>query len=119
VVTSQSQPEETGLGHGHFLRWASWRPDRHLNPQYAHLPDVERCTALIRHDLLPGDAEPGCVRRGYCEAAATLDGPVTMQLFPEQARWQVLCMEPLTLSPSLLCHCGDHGYIQGGRWEPC
>jgi hypothetical protein len=42
-----------------------------------------------------------------------------MQLFPEQARWQVLCMEPLTLSPSLLCHCGDHGYIQGGRWEPC
>lgn len=30
--------------------------------------------------------------------------------------WQIESWEPLTLSPSLLCHCGDHGFIRGGRW---
>lgn len=34
--------------------------------------------------------------------------------------WTVECLEPLTLSPSLLCTaCGSRGYIQGGRWVAC
>ena len=33
--------------------------------------------------------------------------------------WDVISLEPLTLSPSLLCRgCGHHGHIQNGRWEP-
>jgi len=33
--------------------------------------------------------------------------------------WQVLSMEPLTLSPSLLCRtCGNHGFIREGKWVP-
>jgi hypothetical protein len=32
--------------------------------------------------------------------------------------WVVNSLEPLDLSPSLLCPtCGDHGYITAGRWE--
>ena len=31
--------------------------------------------------------------------------------------WDVLNDDPLTLSPSLLCHCGDHGWIRDGKWE--
>ena len=45
-----------------------------------------------------------------------MDGPVTSQIFPAGARWQVQSTEPLTLSPSIPCHCGDHGFIRDGRW---
>jgi hypothetical protein len=32
-------------------------------------------------------------------------------------KWQVESWDPLTLSPSLLQRgCGDHGFIQGGKW---
>lgn len=33
--------------------------------------------------------------------------------------WEVLSLEPLTLSPSLLCTtCQHHGFIREGRWVP-
>lgn len=38
---------------------------------------------------------------------------------PADGKWQVASLEPLTLSPSLLCPCGVHGFIRAGRWEPC
>jgi len=38
---------------------------------------------------------------------------------PERSRWQLVNLEPLTLSPSLLCNlCTDHGFIREGRWVP-
>ena len=110
--------QEIPLGHGHWLRWASWSPDRDLNPQYAGLPDIEHCTAIIRHPLRDDDSHVMCGQRGYCEGAATIDGPVTRQLFSEQGLWRMESSDPLTLSPSLLCHCGDHGFIREGRWQP-
>jgi len=30
--------------------------------------------------------------------------------------WQLASKEPLTLSPSFLCHCGHHGFIRDGKW---
>ena len=31
--------------------------------------------------------------------------------------WDVVSLEPLTLSPSLLCTaCGHHGWIRNGQW---
>jgi hypothetical protein len=108
--------ERIDLGDGHSMTWAAWSPDRELNPQFADLPDVEHCTAIVRHDLRPDDDQPHCRERGFCEGAATADSPVTQKLFPAEARWQVESWEPLTLSPSILCHCGDHGYIRNGCW---
>lgn len=33
--------------------------------------------------------------------------------------WDVLSVNPLTLSPSLLCRaCGHHGFIREGKWVP-
>lgn len=33
--------------------------------------------------------------------------------------WELVSLEPLTLSPSLLCRvCGHHGFIRDGRWVP-
>ena len=30
--------------------------------------------------------------------------------------WMLESKEPLTLSPSFLCHCGHHGFIRSGKW---
>lgn len=36
-----------------------------------------------------------------------------------EPNWTVESLEPLTLSPSLLCRvCGCHGFIREGRWVP-
>lgn len=33
--------------------------------------------------------------------------------------WDLISVEPLTLSPSLLCRaCGHHGFIRQGKWVP-
>jgi hypothetical protein len=33
--------------------------------------------------------------------------------------WTVESIDPLTLSPSILCRtCGNHGFIQSGKWVP-
>lgn len=97
------------LGHGHTLRFYRWAPDRDLNPQYADLPDLERAGAIITHRLPDG---------GDCEGALAFDGEVARRVFPDRPRWIVESWEPLTLSPSVLCSCGDHGFVRSGRWEP-
>ncbi len=30
--------------------------------------------------------------------------------------WTLESMEPLTLSPSIRCGCGHHGWIKSGKW---
>lgn len=32
--------------------------------------------------------------------------------------WDLVSLDPLTVSPSLLCGCGAHGFIRDGRWLP-
>jgi len=56
-----------------------------------------------------------------CVGGVTFDGPVQRDLAARpgalnQAMWQVESWEPLTVSPSVLCSCGDHGFIREGRW---
>lgn len=31
---------------------------------------------------------------------------------------ELVSADPLTISPSLLCRCGDHGWLRDGRWIP-
>jgi hypothetical protein len=101
------------LGDGHRLTFHRWAPDRALNPQYDDLPDVERYGATIEHrHHVTGVQHTGGV---------TFDGPVQRAHAgrPEainRALWQVESWDPLTLSPSVLCDCGDHGYVRNGRW---
>lgn len=52
-----------------------------------------------------------------CIGWVPLDVPDNDYL-PAERKWQVEAWEPLTLSPSLLCGCGDHGYIRDGVWVP-
>ena len=95
------------LGDGHALRYSRWSPDRDLNPQYEGIPDVERYAAIVRHTSPSG--EP-------CMGGITFDGEVSRQIEPGKAVWTVESWDPPSFSPSLLCSCGDHGFIRQGRW---
>ena len=95
------------LGDDHAIQWVSWAPNRDLNPQYTDLPDVERYAADVRH--LNPQGQP-------CMGYITIESEVARRIGTGSPTWDVLSWDPLTLSPSLLCSCGDHGWIRGGRW---
>lgn len=101
---------EYDLGHGHRMRYARWAPDRALNPDRAHLPDVERYCAIIDHPRPDG--------AGECSGSITFAGPVQREIDPDRPTWDVVSWDPPTFTPSVLCRCGDHGFITGGRWVP-
>jgi hypothetical protein len=95
------------LGDGHSLQFTRFAPDRTLNPQYADLPDTDRLGAVITH-VKPDGTE--------CAGSMFFDCEQARRCWPDHPRWQVESWEPLTCSPSFLCHCGDHGFIRGGKW---
>lgn len=97
------------LGHDHELRFMAWKPDRELNPQYDGIPDVERFGASVMHLTPTGE---------QCMGSITFDGDVQRRIMPNSTFWQVTSWEPLTMTPSLLCQCGDHGFITDGKWVP-
>jgi hypothetical protein len=98
------------LGHQHVLRWTEWDPDVELNPQYAELPELEpgqHFGAIIGHRKPDGD---------WCEGVIIFDTPRARRFDHNRPRWQVHSWDPLTITPSVLCSCGDHGFITDGRW---
>jgi hypothetical protein len=101
------------LGDGHWLKFSRWAPDRTIESnatRFAGVPDEPRFGAMVPHLKADGS---------MCDGFITFDGDVQRRVHPGAAKWTVEQWEPLTLSPSLLCHCGDHGYIRGGRWVKC
>lgn len=34
----------------------------------------------------------------------------------EFGKWQLVSRDPLHTEPSILCSCGDHGWIRDGQW---
>lgn len=103
--------KELDLGLGVTLRYTSWTPDRDLNPQYAGIPDVDRYGALLEHPLASAET-------GRCMGSLTFRSEVALKLEPRVPMWTVESWDPLTISPSVLCACGFHGFIRGGRWVP-
>ena len=104
--------ERIDIGHGHFVEFVGWHPDRTLNPRYADLQDVDRWGVEVFH--------PSAKSRGdECFSFVTFDGEAQRQVAPHQPKWAVESLDPLTVSPSLLCGtCGDHGFIRAGKWVP-
>lgn len=95
------QEHALDLGDGHWLDWI------------VAGPDAPRIGAVIYH-LLPA-GQPDYLGNGMCASSCWFDVPGVP---PERLRWQVQgpIDEHLTMSPSLLCGCGDHGFIRDGRW---
>ena len=107
ATTSLDMTPDLDLGDDHWLTFTAWAPDRELNPQYADLPDDSKIGGIIRHKKPDGT---------MCEGSIWFDGPVPRRVFSKHPLWQVSNWEPLTCSPSFLCHCGDHGFIREGKW---
>ena len=66
----------------------------------------EVCLYLIKHE------HPG---KGECIAAA-VPLPRPCRAGDKEPWWTVESEEPLTLTPSIACECGLHGFIRDGRW---
>ncbi len=106
--------EPLDLGHGHTLIFFSWKPDRtiHANAiRYKDQPDIPLLGAQIIHTAPTGSE---------CRSGVYFDTPEIRKFFSTEHKppvlWQVSSWNPLTLSLSLLCHCGDHGFIREGKW---
>jgi hypothetical protein len=99
--------ETIDLGHEHTIRLAVWDPDMELNPSarkyQSELPLTS--SGIVQHTR---DGVP-------CEGVITFDSPIAREVFSGPF-WTVESWDPLTLSPSLLCACGDHGFIREGKW---
>lgn len=93
--------------------WLAWRPDRDIPSNaalYAGIADIDKCSLVLNHKTPQGEDHQGCI---------TIDTPETQKVFSAYPKWQVGSWEPLTLTPSVLCSCGWHGFITAGRWVSC
>lgn len=112
------KPGALDLGHGVFATPCVWRPDRTLNPQYADLPDDDLWGITVSHTHDDGTDCRGFVqfdrptRRILADRGALGAGEIA------RPTWTVESEDPLTISPSVLQHCGLHGFIRDGRWVP-
>jgi len=116
------RPADLDLGDGHELWFLEWDPDRDLNSQWKDLPPIapgEHCVAFIAHPAGPSaekwkETEVG---EGRCFSAIHFDIPRMRRAWQGVNLWAVTNWEPLTVWPSILCHCGDHGFITEGKWR--
>lgn len=97
-------PPPLDFGHGVLGRWIT--------------DDAGNRIGLLDSHPMPNPPVPG--RR--CMGSIYFDIPETRAAAPQHAAnyamWQLNSLEPLDVSPSLLCSCGHHGFIRSGRWVP-
>lgn len=64
-----------------------------------------------------GDERVGITEWHKTPSGVWCAGFVPFRSYDPEHGWDVLSMDPLTLSPSLLCRlCGSHGFIRDGLW---
>lgn len=111
---------EYDIGHEHYIHYFGWKPDdlpANRELYGTPLPCVERAGLLIRHRT-KDPASPYADAQGWCHGAIHFDIPEMFLMRDKGPWWKVESLEPLTLSPSLRCRCGDHGFIRNGVWVP-
>ncbi len=102
--------ETIDLGDGITGEFTRWAPDRSCNPQYDGISDIEKLGLILTHKTPSGEPHDGII---------TFDSPEARRIFPNHAFWTVHAWEPMTLTPSVLCSCGWHGFITDGKWRSC
>jgi hypothetical protein len=111
---------EIDIGHDHYVRYFGWYPDDLPGNRERYgvpLPRVAKAGIFIRHRGKNPDY-PYVDKHGWCKGAVHFDIPEMYLMQDKGPWWTVESWDPLTLSPSILCGCGDHGFIKEGRWVP-
>lgn len=85
---------ELDLGDNHTLKWISDKEDNIVGATEAHYK--------------PGTEEK-------CMGAVFFNVPENTD---RKVMWEVESWVPLTISPSVLCSCGSHGFIREDKWVP-
>ena len=88
--------------------------DHSMTPYVQYGGGDEWVGVIVWHPIGPGCQLQSCRDLGLCGGSVPFIGHAR----DDRPAWNVHSRDPLTLSPSLLCHCGDHGFIQQGRWVP-
>ncbi len=101
----EPEPGDLDLGRDRWLRWLSLSNDA---AEVAGIPPTDRFGALVLH------RNPTTGER--CMGGVRFPSETQRLVDPHSATWTVESWEPLTLSPSLLHSCGDHGFVRAGRW---
>jgi hypothetical protein len=96
--------EPLDLGHGHTASIVGW----HYG--FDDIPDTDHYGVDVEHTTPSGRP---------CVGFIPFDSPSSRAAGVGDAhRWTLESIDPLTVSPSLLCACGDHGFIRDGHWVP-
>lgn len=86
------------LDDDHAVTWTVAHSDRQING------------GLLWHRVPENSlsATPGWCVGGFCtrQEGNTAGVPI----------WDLESIDPITLSPSILCGCGHHGFIKNGKW---
>ena len=83
------------IGHGHFFEAVLGSDEQLVGWMHTH-PDAR--------------SSEGMLCQSFCAVRPLNGAPIH----------QIICVDPLTLQPSLLCRtCGAHGNVTNGQWEPC
>ena len=92
-----AETEYVDIGGGHSIHFVAYEGDPHAGMNDRH--------------KRPDNGEP-------CEGFISFTGSAWSNKFTDIETWDVQSWEPLTMSPSLLCNiCGDHGFIENGKWR--
>lgn len=84
-----------------------WLDDDHAVTWVMPEGETEPNGGLLWHRTLKTEYGEWCVGAFFIRPE---DNPPGCEL------WTMEAKEPLTLSPSFLCHCGHHGFIRNGTW---
>lgn len=107
-MTKRGPADSIDLGHGVYMRWVEWTPDRALNPHLADLEDETPTGFIVGHVHDDG---------AVCEGLVPFDTPANRR--EGRNVWQVHSLDPLHVEPSILRReCGLHGFVREGRWVP-
>jgi hypothetical protein len=97
-----AETEYVDIGGGHSIKFVKYEGDPHagLNDKHKRPDNGEPCMGFITFAGSTWAKE------------FTKDGVCSIEV------WDVQSFNPLTMSPSLLClACGDHGFIENGKWR--
>jgi hypothetical protein len=111
VEPNEGQPVDVDLGDGHTLTWTNYEGER-VGGIIRHTKSPELMANQLAHAGSPEHVFP------WCDGAFWIRGnKFTAKHRDAAPQWDMTgTFECPTLSPSFLCHCGDHGFVRNGKW---